>query len=282
MDNIDEIEQKISSLITYKSGLINELKKLGQRKRELRSEIKEITNKLIEGKKVISEQNLLIRKLRDSYKDILSKMNEIWVKVREIEKALKNFEKEVPYESGVDLKEKLDNIEWELQTVPLTRDKEKQLVEHIKKLEIKLYLWEKAYATRQELSRLLAEAESLRDKLNEMNELKKLAYTKLRTQKEALKNIVMVKHQLIQECREIWQDEDEIKRNLDHIDAELSKLKEHKKKILEKKRLDEISFIKMKEQSLLEEVRSKAKDKITKGKSLSLDELKVLFEDKDE
>ncbi|MEM3437628.1 MAG: hypothetical protein QXP55_03715, partial [Nitrososphaerales archaeon] len=228
------------------------------------------------------EQNSLIIKIRDSHKDILSKISKIGMKVKEIEKVLKKFEKKVPYESETALKEKLNNIEWKLQTEPLTKDKEKQIVEYIKKLEIKLYLWEKAYATRQELSELLAEAESLRSKLNEMNEIKKLAFTKLKTQKEALHNIVMTKHQLIQECREIEQDIDEIKRNLNHINAELSKLKEYKKKILEKKRLDAMASIKMKEQNLLEEVKSKAKDKLTKGKSLSWDELKILFEEKDE
>jgi uncharacterized coiled-coil DUF342 family protein len=278
-ENLDEIEHKISSLITYRSSLINELKKLGQRKRELRDEIKEITNKLIEVKKVISEQNSLIRQLKDSHKDILSKIGEIGTKVREIEKVLKKFEKEVPHESKTTLKEKLDSIEWKLQTEPLTRDEEKQLVEYIKKLEIKLHLWEKAYVTRQELNGLLAEARSLKDKLDEMNEVKKLASIKLRTQREALHNIVMTKRQLIQEYREIKQDTDEIKKSLEHIDAELSKLKENKNKILEKKRLDEMTSIKMKEKSLLEEIRSKAKDKLTKGKSLSWDELKVLFED---
>ncbi|MEM3451461.1 MAG: hypothetical protein QW830_03540, partial [Nitrososphaerales archaeon] len=279
-ENLDEIEQKISSLINYKSGLINELKKLDQKKRELRYEIKEITNKMIEEKKIISEQNLLIMKLRDSHKNIFSKINDIRIKVKNIEKTLKNFEKEIPHESGASLKEKLNNIEWRLQTEPLTRDKEKQFIEYIKKLEVELYLWEKAYTTRQELSDLLAESRSLKDKLDELNEMKKLAFIKLKTQKETLHNIIITKRQLIQECKEIERDMDEIRRNLNHVDAELFKLKEYKNKILEKKRIDEMASIRMKEQSLLEEVRSKAKDKLKKGKSLSWDELKVLFEDK--
>ena len=62
-ENLDQIEQTISSLITYRLSLINELKKLSQRKRELKEEIKGITNKLREERGVISEQNSLIRQL---------------------------------------------------------------------------------------------------------------------------------------------------------------------------------------------------------------------------
>ncbi|MCP8308358.1 MAG: hypothetical protein H3Z52_09255 [archaeon] len=281
-ENLDQIEQKISSLITYRLSLINELKKLSQRKHELREEIKGITNKLREEKKAISEQSSLIRQLGDTRKDILLKIDEIKTKVKETDKVLRKFEKEVPHESERTLKEKLDNIEWKLQTEPLTREEEKQLVEYIKKLEFKLHLWKKAYMTRQELSELLVEAKSLMNKLDEMSEIKKTVLIKLRNQKETLYNIVMTKQQLIQEDKEIEQDIEEIKKNLDHIDAELSKLKENKIKLLDKKRLDEMASIKIKEQSLLEEVRSKARDKLTKGKSLSWDELKILFEDKNE
>jgi len=281
-ENLDQIEQKISSLITYRLSLINELKKLSQRKHELREEIKGITNKLREEKKAISEQSSLIRQLGDTRKDILLKIDEIKTKVKETDKVLRKFEKEVPHESERTLKEKLDNIEWKLQTEPLTREEEKQLVEYIKKLEFKLHLWKKAYMTRQELSELLVEAKSLMNKLDEMREIKKTVLIKLRNQKETLYNIVMTKQQLIQEDKEIEQDIEEIKKNLDHIDAELSKLKENKIKLLDKKRLDEMASIKIKEQSLLEEVRSKARDKLTKGKSLSWDELKILFEDKNE
>jgi len=274
-ENLDEIEQKISSSISYRLSLINELKKLSQKRRELREEIREITNKLREEKKAISEQNSLINQLRDTRKDILLKIDEIKTKVRETERVLRNFEKEVPHESERVLKGKLDSIEWKLQTEPLTREEEKQLVEYIRKLEFKLHLWKKAYMIRQELNELLTQAKSLMDKLDEMDGIKKSALPKLKTQKEALRNIVMTRQQLIREGREIEQDIEEIEKNLNNIDAELSKLKE-------KKRLEEMSSIRMKEQSLLGEVRSKARDKLEKGKSLSWEELKVLFEDKNE
>ncbi len=281
-ENLDQIEQKISSLITYRLSLINELKKLSQRKRELKEEIKEITNKLREERGVISEQNSLIRQIGDAREDILLKIDEIKTKVDGTEKVLRKFEKEVPHESERALKEKLDNIEWKLQTEPLTREEEKQLVEYIKKLEFKLHLWKKAYMTRQELSELLVEAKSLKNKVDEMSDIKKSVLTKLRNQKEALHNIFITKQQLIQEVKEIEQDIEEIKKNLNHTDTELSKLKESKRKLLEKKRLDEMASVKIKEQGLLEEVRSKARDKLIKGKSLSWDELKILFEEKSE
>ena len=136
--------------------------------------------------------------------------------------------------------------------------------------------------TRQELSELLVEAKSLKNKVDEMSDIKKSVLTKLRNQKEALHNIFITKQQLIQEVKEIEQDIEEIKKNLNHTDTELSKLKESKRKLLEKKRLDEMASVKIKEQGLLEEVRSKARDKLIKGKSLSWDELKILFEEKSE
>ncbi len=82
----------------------------------------------------------------------------------------------------------------------------------------------------------------------------------------------MTKQQLLQEDKEIEQDIAELKENLDHIDAELSELKE-------RKRLRQSIITKRKEKFLLEEARSKMKDKLIKGKSLSWDELKLLFEE---
>lgn len=274
-EDLDLTEQKLSSLMNYRLSLINELKKLSQRRRELREEIKDIVKKLREGRKAISEQHSLIRQLSDTRNDILSKTEEIKMKVKETEKVLRNFEKAAPHESETALKEKLDKIEWKLQTEPLTREEEKQLVDYIKKLEFKLHLWKRAYMTRQELNELLVEAGSLMNKLDEMKEIKRSVLPKLRTQRETLRNTVMTKQQLVQEEKEMEQDIEEIRKNLYYIDAELSKLKE-------KRRLDERTSIRMREQTLLEEARSKARDKLAEGKSLSWDELKVLFEDKDE
>jgi len=275
--DLTQMEQKISSLAMYRMSLIDELRKLSQKKRELRREIKDNVDRVKEKRSAVLEQNKLINQLEDTRKDTLSKINEMKERVREVEKILREFEREAPHESEKSLTERLKKIEWKLQTEPLTRDEEKQLVEYIKDLEFKLHLWKRAYTTRQELGAFLSEVKSLRDKLDEASETKKLALLHLKADKEMLRNIIMTRAQLWQEDEEIGQDMAELKENLKSVDADLFRLREIKRSMLERKRMEEIASMKVKEQVLIEEAKSKAEDKLKKGKSLSWDELKVLF-----
>ncbi|MGQ9718345.1 MAG: hypothetical protein ACUVWK_00590 [Nitrososphaerales archaeon] len=275
--DLTQIEQKISSLTMYRVSLIDELRKLSQKKRELRGEIKENVNRVKEKRSAVLEQNELINQLEDARKDTLSKINGIKERVREVEKVLREFEREAPRESEKSLTERLKKIEWKLQTEPLTRDEEKQLVEYIKDLEFKLHLWKRAYTTRQELSAFLSEVKSLRDKLDEASKMKRLALLHLKDDKEMLRNIAMARAQLWREDEEIGQDMAELKENLKSVDADLFRLRESKRSMLERKRMEEMASMKVKEQVLIEEAKSKAEDKLKKGKSLSWDELKVLF-----
>ncbi|MCP8322649.1 MAG: hypothetical protein L6N96_00515 [Candidatus Methylarchaceae archaeon HK02M2] len=255
--NSDDMVERFYSRIKYRSSLIYELERLAQRERDLRKEI--IENKIKENKErnTLSKQYKLIRRLKETRKPIIAKMIEIDDKVDKVNKALKEFQNKVPTKSEKILTEKLEKIEWDLQTMSLTRDEEKQLVGYIKKLEFELYLWKKAYEMRQELNALLSEVNSLKSKLDEVDEANSSLLIELKNRKKMLDKIIMIKQQLLKEDNEIKQDVVELKEILNHVQAEIFQ----------------------KKQRLLKVARSKVKDKVSKGKSLSWDELKILFEE---
>jgi len=270
--NLDEIEQKISSLIKYRSSLINELRRLYQKRREIRKETKETWDKENKERSALSEQYRLLKQLKDTREEIHIKINKIKGKVDDVDKALNRFDKKVPHESEIKLTQKLEKMEWKLQTERLTRDEEKQMIGYIKELEFELYLWKKAYSLRQELNLLLSEVDSLKGKLAEFEEEKRSSLYELKNRKGLIHKIVMTKQQLLQEDENIEQDITELEENLNYINADLSKLNQ-------RKRLKESTIIRSKEEKLIEETRSKVKDKISKEKSLSWDELKIFLEE---
>jgi uncharacterized coiled-coil DUF342 family protein len=270
-----QLEQDISKVLNYRSGLINELNNLANKKQELRTEISKIIKKGKEQKKVMSERNELISELIETRKEKLHDIRKINERIKKVKVLLKDFENKVPHESGDALTEKLKKIEWKLQIERLSREEEKQLVKYIKNLELKLHLWKKAYTTRQELESLLFDVNSLKEELDKIRETKENIAAEIKIKRENFNNIWKAKEQILTEINEVENDVVELEEDLLQIDDRLSDLRDTRNKIIEEKNLEKG----IEQKKLLEKVKSNAKQKLEQGNSLSWDELKIIFED---
>jgi uncharacterized coiled-coil DUF342 family protein len=272
---LDQIEQDISTVLNYRSSLINELKNLANKKQELRMEITKIIKKGKEQKKVLTEHNELISELISTRKEKLHDIRKINERIKKVKVLLKDFENKVPHESGDALTEKLKKIEWKLQTERLSREEEKQLVEYIKHLEIKIHLWKKAYTTRQELENLLFDVNLLKEDLDKIRATKESITAETKIKRENFNNIWKAKEQILTEINEVEKDVAELEEDLLQTDARLSDLRDIRHKIIEEKNLEK-GF---EQKKLLDKVKSNAKQKLAQGNSLSWEELKIIFED---
>jgi uncharacterized coiled-coil DUF342 family protein len=279
--DLDTIGRQIDALATQRSNQIQEYKRLDQRRREIRREIREYTEKINVDRKALDDYYEKLSGFKSARRDILSKIRDMKVKSSEVEKALKQFEKGLPRE-GEALNERLKKVEWKLQTERLTRDEEKQLVAMVKELETKLKVWKKATSTKQELSIVLEHIRRLKKQLDEMNSFKASNDPEVKARHERVATMMNSRHQLFQEIDTINNELVTIDANIAKATQDLDVLRNQRRALLDGRRSREHESSRAKTRELVERAKDDALKKLEHGGKLSFDELKLVYADENE
>ncbi len=276
--DLEALSQKIDSLASQRMGQISEYKRLDQRRREIRKEIRELTEKINADRTSLDQYYEKMSALKAQRREILSKIRDMKVKSSEVEKVLKQFEVSAPREGEV-LNERLKKIEWKLQTERLSRDEEKQLVSNVKDLERKLKTWKKAHSTKQDLSEIIGQIKVLKSKLDEMNEFKADNDPEVKAKHERVASMLNRRHELFQEIETINNQLVSLDENIAKATAELDVLRNQRRSMLEGRRTKEHDSNRAKTRELVERAKGDARKKLDAGQKLSLDELKLVYAD---
>jgi len=279
--DLEALSQKIDALAAQRLDMINEYRRLDQRRREIRKEIRDFTEKINADRKSLDEYYEKLGTFKANRRELLTKIREIKAKSDEVEKVLKGFEKNVP-RGGEALDEKRRKAEWRLQTERLSRDEEKQLVGVIKDLETKLKAWKKADSTRQERSVLVAQIRALKTKLDEMNHFRTENDVEVKAKHERVATMLNQRHQLFQEIEGINNTLMELDANINKATGELDELRNKRRSQLDGRRSRDYESNKAKTRQLVDRARDDARKKYEQGEKLSLDELKLVFGDDNE
>lgn len=279
--DLEALSQKIDVLAAQRLDMINEYRRLDQRRREIRKEIRDFTEKINSDRKSLDEYYEKLGTFKANRRELLTKIREIKAKSDEVDKVLKGFEKNVP-RGGEALDEKRRKAEWRLQTERLSRDEEKQLVSVIKDLETKLKVWKKADSTRQERSALISQIKSLKTKLDEMNHFRSENDAEVKAKHERVATMLNQRHQLFQEIEGINNTLIELDANITKATGELDNLRNQRRSQLDGRRSREYESNKAKTRQLVDRARDDARKKYEQGEKLSLDELKLVFGDDNE
>jgi uncharacterized coiled-coil DUF342 family protein len=279
--DLEALSQKIDTLATQRSDGINEYRRLDQRRREIRKEIRDFTEKINVDRKTLDEHYEKMGTFKNNRRELLSKIREIKAKSTEVEKVLKGFEKTVP-KGGEALNDRLKKVEWKLQTERLSRDEEKQLVSIVKDIETKLKTWKKAYSTKQELTNLLDQIKVLKAKLDEMNRFRAETDPDVKAKHERVATMLNQRHQLFQEIEEINNSLIELDANITKATQDLDALRGQRRSQVEGRRSRDYESNKAKTRQLVDRARDDARKKYEQGEKLSLDELKLVFSDDNE
>lgn len=279
--DLEALSQKIDSLAAQRLDMINQYKRLDQRRREIRKEIRDLTEKINADRKSLDEFYEHMSTFKTNRRELLSKIRETKAKSAEVEKVLKGFEKNIP-RGGEALNERLKKVEWKLQTERLSRDEEKQLVGTVKDIETKLKAWKKAYSTKQELTNLIDQIKALKSKLDEMNKFKAENDPEVKAKHERVATMLNQRHQLFQEIEEINNNLTELDANITKATQELDVMRGQKRTHLEGRRSRDYESSKAKTRQLVDRARDDARKKYERGEKLSLDELKLVFGDDNE
>ncbi|MFI5419973.1 MAG: hypothetical protein ACHQ1H_03300 [Nitrososphaerales archaeon] len=279
--DLEALSKKIDTLATQRSDGINEYRRLDQRRREIRKEIRDFTEKINVDRKTLDEHYEKMGTFKNNRRELLSKIREIKAKSTEVEKVLKGFEKTVP-KGGEALNDRLKKVEWKLQTERLSRDEEKQLVSIVKDIETKLKTWKKAYSTKQELTNLLDQIKVLKAKLDEMNRFRAETDPDVKAKHERVATMLNQRHQLFQEIEEINNSLIELDANITKATQDLDALRGQRRSQVEGRRSRDYESNKAKTRQLVDRARDDARKKYEQGEKLSLDELKLVFSDDNE
>ena len=279
--DLEVLNQKIDSLASQRLEMINEYRRLDQRRREIRKEIRDLTDKINADRKSLDEYYERMTAFKASRRELLSKIRDTKAKEAEVDKVLKGFDKTLP-KGGEALDERRKKVEWKLQTERLSRDEEKQLVATVKDLETKLKAWKKINSQRQERNALVDQIKGLKSKLDEMNRFKEENDPEVRAKHERVATMLNQRHQLFQEIEETNNTLTELDGNITKATQDLDVLRGQRRTQLEGRRSRDYETSKAKTRQLVDRARDDAKRKYEQGEKLSLDELKLVFGDDNE
>jgi uncharacterized coiled-coil DUF342 family protein len=279
--DLEALSQKIDALAAQRLDMIDEYRRLDQRRREIRKEIRELTEKINTDRKSLDEYYEKMGAFKANRRDLLTKIREIKVKSDEVDKVLKGIEKSIP-KGGEALDERRKKAEWRLQTERLSRDEEKQLVSVIKELEKKLKVWKKVYSTKQERSVLLDQIKALKSKLDEMNRFRENNDIEVKAKHERVATMLNQRHSLFQEIEGINNTLMELDTNITKATGDLDVLRNQRRSQLDGRRSRDYESNKARTRQIVDRAREDARKKYEQGEKLSLDELKLVFADDNE
>ncbi len=278
-NEIDALNQKITSLLNYRVGLITEIKNLHQKRRDLRNEIRALSDKARSTRDGLNKGYNEFKEARKIRRETLAKIREIRQNMLAIESDLGKVDLSLPRREGDTIEERIRAADWKLQTERLTREEERQLVEMVKDLEMKLRIWKKAYAARQELSNLRSEMNQLKRRLDTLSASREKAEVELETGKTRLTYDVKARDQLFNEMEELNDDISELEQTIVKTDTQLEELRQKRREMLKESKSHDRDAAQKKEQEILAKAKDAAKEKLQRGEKLTFDELKLAFED---
>jgi|SRR5579875_84882 len=279
--DLEALSQKIDSLAGQRLDMINEYRRLDQRRRDIRKQIREFTEKINADRKSLDSYYEDLSSYKASRREVLSKIREMKSKSAEVEKVLKEFEKNIP-KGGEALLDRKRKAEWKLQTERLSRDEEKQLVAVVRDLEKKLKVWKKADTTKQEHTKVMDQIKALKSKLDEMNKFRAERDPEVKAQHERVATMLNQRHLLFQEIEGINNTLMELDGNITKATGELDILRTQRRSLLEGRKVRDYETNKARTRQIVDRARDDARKKYEQGEKLSLDELKLVFGDDNE
>ncbi len=275
-----ELRRKLSELRNQRRSIIEELKELRAKRYELIREIKKRRAELREKIEEKREKQGKLAKLREERKEALERFKEAREEAMKIKEEYNDIVNSIGVPERV-LRRRIARLERRIETSPLNRDQERDIVMQISQYEAMLQELNRAKSLKRKFIEVMAEAERWRffvrdsgEKIGEIKgELKKI-YDYITREKEELDKIKA-------KIEEISRIISEKSKKVDNLKEEMEKIREEMRGIQEeiRSRFEKIaSSNKEVERKLKERLAEEALEKYKAGEKLTIEELKVLME----
>ena len=289
-----EINNKIKDLLDSRKNLITQLKSLNKNRLDMRDEINTITSQLGTHQADLEPLYQQVGDLRKERQGLINEKKQIWTKINDAnggmkptdsnnkEQGSKNNRHFNKKENFKNVSKRIKEIEWKLQTEQLTREEEKKLIDNIKSLQKKYNEWKKTNSTRQEISGLFKKIKKIGSNMDTIEESRKTTKASLEEKKVVFDTKFQQREKLFSEMNGFNDDIQELETTLKTNSKELQVLKSQRNEIFKSIKSVSKSEILKKKKVILEKEKTKAKEKLESGQSLSFDELRLAYDDDDE
>ncbi len=275
-----ELRRRLSELRDERRSLIEELKSLRARRLKLIEEIKARRAKLreeIERKRKLQGE---LAKIREERKEALERFKQARDEALKIKKEYEDIINSIGVPERV-LRRRISRLERRIETSPLTKDQERDIVMQISQYEAMLQELNRAKSLKRKFIEIMAEAERwrffVRDSGEKIGKIKgelKGIYEYITKEKEELDRMREQIDKLSKEINEKSSEVDRMKEEMDKIREEMRSIQEEIKKRFEKM----VTSNKEVERKLKERLAEEALEKYKAGEKLTIEELKVLME----
>ena len=260
----------------------------------MRDEIITITSQLGEHQAVLEPLYGEAGNSRKKRQGLLNEKKQIWTQINDANDGIKQndslskaqnsktdrrFNKK---ENSKNISKRIKEIEWKLQTAQLSRQEEKQLIESIKTLQKKYNIWKKSTTARKELSALFKKIKQIGTSIDTLDKSRESEKASFYEKKLVFDTKFKQREQLFSEMNGFNEDIRELEATLKANSKELQLLKTQRTEIFKSIKSVSKSAILKKKKVILEKEKSKAKEKLESGQSLSFEELRLAYDDDDE
>jgi uncharacterized coiled-coil DUF342 family protein len=302
----DDLDPNRKTLLEFKRA-VQEEQKTGDKR------IDEINNKLDNIKKQIDEERAQLDDFRSKLKQVNEEKDIEYPKFVELRESLmeaKNQMKSLDDKVGPvaaklrkersdmhNLQKALEQIERDIQTKKLSKDEERKLVARSKEIATKLHTLKMIHKKEDQYRTISAQYDQLKDQVKRIFKLKEEYGPKIGKLKESLDNLINLREGLYEERRQVIHTVREAAAKLEMIETQLNAIAFKKSRMqaseYRHKKQKEMGERRAARQEAIQErakrdkeyqerrnaLKEMALEKMTTGKKLTFDEMKLIFGD---
>jgi len=273
VETVEALDEKIISYRARRNQLDDQAKLLARKRDELNEQFQKLKEQIQQLKEKRDSLNLQVRELKAKREEAKKKLDAKRNEADSIKNTILKLEKRASG-SYSGLKKRMQELEWKIQTNPLSAKEEARLIAQIKELESQVVVHDKIRELRDRMIMLQAEINAARLSANGAHEkLSKIA-EESEVYHEKMIEVVKQASDLKFMADEAHLSYTQIKREADEAHLEYIRAKELKQRIITE---DQMTRFK-KQQEVKKKTEDMAEEKLRRGEKLSLDEFRALVE----
>lgn len=265
-----------NDLVAQKRQLTSELKELSDKLIDIdKSQLRTIGNSIKEQRSLLDSYTERLKQIRSEVDSRNSELLSVSEKLSQSRNFLSMMEARLPSEKEEDLQATVQKNQDRIDAKDYKSEREKdEILSRIKDATMKLEAIKATRTIKEQFSKLTQESANINNTIKQLNEERNSLRGKISKINPALDSLYDSKRKLTSEHQSYLTRYDSIAKQFDAINARLDSMSE-----MRRKQRKEYGYVQ--QNDALFKVKEEAKKKLQAGSKLSFDELKLLYGDKD-
>ncbi len=265
-----------NDLVAQKRQMTSELKELSDKLIDIdKSQLRTIGNSIKEQRSLLDSYTERLKQIRSEVDNRNSELLSVSEKLSQSRNFLSMMEARLPSEKEEDLQATVQKNQDRINAKDYRSEREKdEILSRIKDATMKLEAIKATRTIKEQFSKLTQESANINNTIKQLNEERNSLRGKISKINAALDSLYDSKRKLTSENQSYLTRYDSIAKQFDAINARLDSMSE-----MRRKQRKEYGYVQ--QNDALFKVKEEAKKKLQAGAKLSFDELKLLYGDKD-